>query len=144
MANTKETMPFLKVFFYLSALNGHSLLLFLTLQNFYFYIMVSNLGFMDFLCVCVSTSVCFSCTFTLVLFFYLLACFALFLFVSFNFICYYYFYLSVYACLYSNGREWRMWRAWVGKLEEKLGEVRGRETVIRMHCMKKNLFTVKI
>lgn len=37
-----------------------------------------------------------------------------------------------------------MWRAWVGKLEEKLGEVRGRETVIRMHCMKKNLFTVKI
>lgn len=53
MANTKETMPFLKVFFYLSALNGHSLLLFLTLQNFYFYIMVSNLGFMDFLCVCV-------------------------------------------------------------------------------------------
>lgn len=47
-------MLFLKVFFYLSALNGHSLLLaFLTLQNFYFYIMVSNLGFMGFLCVCV-------------------------------------------------------------------------------------------
>lgn len=52
MANTKETMLFLKVFFYLSALNGHSLLLFLTLQNFYFYILVSNLGFMGFLCVC--------------------------------------------------------------------------------------------
>lgn len=102
MANTKETMLFLKVFFYLSALNGHSLLLFLTLQNFYFYIMVSSLGFMDFLCVCVDI-----CMFFLHFYFgslFLFACFALFLLVLILYviIIFIYQYMPVYILMGEN------------------------------------------
>lgn len=105
MANTKETMQFLKVFFYLSALNGHSLLLFLTLQNFYFYIMVSNLGFMVFLCVCLHLYVFLVLLIWFSFFICLFVCFVLFLLVLILYviiITFIYQYMPVYILMGEN------------------------------------------
>lgn len=84
--------------------------------------------------ICVSTSICVSCAFFLVLFF----CFFVWSYsVLFAFILFFFYYLFIFRCLFSNEREKRknvdLGGQGVGK---GLGGVGGKETIIRLYPIK--------
>lgn len=86
----------------------------------------------------------FACMYFFMLFlsfFCVFACFVLFLFI---FILSYFIYFLV-ACLFFNEREKRRLWIWIsGELGRIMKKPGGGETMIRLYCMEKNLFSIQI